>query len=61
MEQYTFHSTYYGYDIYRKFGTGYYVTFIVGVGQFAADTVAGIRETIRDQVAIRGRGNSKPR
>lgn len=44
-----YHSTYRGYDIYRKHGTGYYVVFILGVGQRVADTLAGIKETIRTE------------
>lgn len=50
MEPETFHSNYKGHDIYRKNASGYYVVFITGVGQLVADTLNGIRESIRDQV-----------
>lgn len=50
MESDRYHSTYRGHDIYRKNGTGYYVTFISGVGQLVADTIEGIRASIRDHV-----------
>ena len=48
LSQSVFHSTFMGLNIERNPVNGYYKVFVIGQGQFVADTLAGIKERIRE-------------
>lgn len=58
MRPHEHHSIYRGITINRVEGSGYYTAFILGVGNRMADTLAGIRELIRDAL-LDEKGNGK--